>query len=366
MLLYNKYREYIHLFIAIYGTIAYYFLEIEHKIKAAHATTLFIMFDIVLNNELSKDIVFHHILSIFSGLTLFFYDITDVFDIVATPLLGFQVSSIFLSINYIYKNNINQILFIITFLYYRIYIHYMYTINNIEFKLFTNKFPIFIPIHYLFFSLNIYWTCFIVKKIIKSLKIQYSNTEWVLQYLLFLNIPITFYKYIRTNDNYILIDVVGHIILSFGNYKYHSDLLLNYTHNKPLVMKSFLYDHVAIRAHAALTLTTYCIINNNYNVLYVILINHICSSIYALYITQNKKMIEFNKPSQLKITLINWLQVNILMDSLILSNMYNNVFNMYIILLLSGCIYKYQIFYEYSHFMFHVLLICQNCLIYTF
>jgi hypothetical protein len=361
MLLYNKYREYIHLAIAVYGSMTYYFLNIDHKIKAAQATVLFIFSDIVFNNELTKDVIFHHILTIFSGLTLYYYDITDIIDIVATPFLSFQVSSIFLSMCYIYKTNINKLLFIITFVYYRIYIHYAYTINTIEFQLITRNVPVFMLIHTLFFSLNLYWLCFIVKKIMKALKLNYVNTEWILQYLLCLNIPITLYKFIRTNNHYILIDVAGHIILSIRDYKYHHNLL-NYT---PLEMKTFLYDHVAIRTHAALTLTTYCIINNNYNVLYPSVFNHMGSSIIAVYATKNKNIIEFNA-SSLKMMITTWLHVNVVIDSLILAYMYNTVFKMYIILLLIGVVYKYQIFYGYTHLMLDVLLICQNCLIYSF
>ena len=366
MLIYNKYREYIHLAIAVYGSMSYYFLEMDHQIKAAHATTLFIICDIILNNELTKDVIFHHILTIITGLTLFFYDITDVFDIVATPLLGFQVSSIFLSMNYIYSTNINKLLFIITFVYYRIYMHYVYTLNTVRFLIFTNNCYILMIAHYLFFSLNLYWLCFIVKKIMKSLKLHYINTEWILQYSLSLNILITFYKYICTNNKYILIDLVGNTILSIGNYKCHHELLMNYEYNTPLEMNNFLYDHVAIRVRAALTVTTYCIINNNYIVLVPSLINHICSSIIVVYATKNKNTIEFNKPSQLKVMIINWLQVNIIIEAIIVSYMYQSLFKMYNILLLIGCVYNYQIFYDYSHLMFHVLLICQNCIIYSF
>ena len=365
MLLYNKYREYIHLVIAIYGSMAYYFLEMDHQIKAAHATTLFIITDIVLNNELTKDVIFHHILTIITGLTLFYYDITDVFDIVATPLLGFQVSSIFLSMNYIYNTNINKLLFVITFVYYRIYTHYVYTLNSIRFLIFTNNCPILMIVHYLFFSLNLYWLCFIVKKIMKALKLHYNNTEWILQYLLCLNIPITLYKFLRTDNPYILIDVAGHVILSVGNYEYHHDLLMNYVYNTPVEMKNFLYNHVAIHAHSALTLTTYCILNNNYNVLYASVINHIGSSILAVYATRNKRMDEFNA-SSLKIMLNNWLEVNVVIDSFILAYMHQCIFKMYVLLFLMGVVYTYQIFYDYSHLMFHVLLICQNCLIYSF
>ena len=365
MLLYNKYREYIHLAIAIYGSMVYYFLDISHKIKAAQATLIFIFSDLVFNNELTKDVIFHHILTIFSGLTLYYYDITDIIDIVATPFLSFQVSSIFLSMFYIYKTNINKLLFIITFVYYRMYTHYAYTLTNIEFQLITSNVPVFMLIHSLFFSLNLYWLCFIVKKIMKALKLNYINTEWILQYLLCLNIPITFYKFIKTNNPYILIDVAGHVILSIGNYKYHHDLLMNYIYNKPLDMKNFLCDYVSIRAHVALTLTTYCIINNNYNVLYASVINHIGSSIVTVYITRNKRMDEFNT-SLLKTMLINWLEINIVLDCLTLSYMYQSIFKMYIILLLIGIVYTYQIFYDYSHVVFHILLICQNCLIYSF
>ena len=365
MLLYNKYREYIHLAIAVYGSMTYYFLNIDHKIKAAQATVLFIFSDIVFNNELTKDVIFHHILTIFSGLTLYYYDITDIIDIVATPFLSFQVSSIFLSMCYIYKTNINKLLFIITFVYYRIYIHYAYTINTIEFQLITRNAPVFMLIHSLFFSLNLYWLCFIVKKIIKALKLNYVNTEWILQYLFFINIPISLYKFIQTDNPYNLIDVAGKIILFIGNYKYHHDLLMNYVYNTPLEMKNFLYDHVAIHAHSALTLTTYCIINNNYNVLYASVINHMGSSIVAVYVTRNKRMDEFNV-SSLKMILINWLELNVVIDSLIIAYMYQSILKMYIILFLIGIVYTYQIFYDYSHLMFHVLLICQNCLIYSF
>ena len=367
MQLYQQYRDYIYLGITICGCMAYYIFEYENQKNVAKINTIFTVFDILLNKELTPDVIFHHILSILSGFTLFYYDITIYYDTVGIPLFGFQISSIFLCINSLFKENaINQTLFVLSFIYYRIYRYYIDTINHSEFKLFSNEYQYLMLVPYLFFSLNIYWLCYIIKLIVNSLNLRYKDTEWILQYLLCLNIPITFYKYIRTNNTYILIDVAGHIILSIGNYKYHNNLLLNYEYNTPLEMAPFLYDHIGIHAHAALTLTTYCIINNNYNVLYVSLINHIGCSIVALYTTQNKEMIEFNKPSQLKISLINWLQVNILMDSLIIAYMYNAIFNMYILLLLMGIVYKYQIFYHYSHLIFHVLLIFQNCLIYSF
>ena len=361
MQLYQQYRDYIYLGVALYGSIAYLFFD--NKVVALNVSASFLLVDIVLNKEVRPDIILHHALSSFSVATYAYYKYHNYLNMFIVPPLGFQVSTVFLCINSIYDSYIIQLLFIVTFIYFRIYRHYIDTIIHPDFELFSKEYTTLMILPYIFYSLNLYWLCFIIKKVIKSLKLQYKDTEWILQYLLCLNIPITFYKYIRTNNTYILIDVAGHIILSIGNYKYHNNLLLNYEYNTPLEMAPFLYDHIGIHVHSALTITTYCIINNNYNILYISLINHIGSSIVALYTTRNKEMIEF---SQLKNSLIKWLQINILMDSLILAYMYNSIFNMYILLFLMGIVYKYQIFYHYSHLIFHVLLICQNCLIYSF
>lgn len=360
------YRDYIYLCIATYGSIAYLLCDYEHKIRVIKVSAAFMICDIILNKELKPDIILHHVLSIFAAVTYFYYDYREYFNVFIAPSLGFQTSTIFLCINTIYKSNpINRLLFIISFVYFRIYRHYLDTISHPDFELFAIEYPTIMLLPYIFYSLNLYWLCFIVKILIKSLKLHYKNTEWILQYLLCLNIPITLYKFIRTDNPYVLIDVAGHIILSVGNYEYHHNLLLNYEHNTPLEIKPFLYDHIGIRAHAALTITTYCIINNNYNMLYASVINHICSSILTVYITNNKQIDEFNKGS-LKIILINWLQINVVIDSLTLAYMYHSIFKMYILLFLMGIVYKYQIFYDYSHVIFHVLLILQNCLICTF
>ena len=366
MLLYTQYRDYIYLFIATYGSIAYYYFNFDNKVVALNVTASFLLGDIVLNNEVRPDILLHHILSSFSVGTYAYYKYTEYLTMFILPPLGFQVSTIFLCINSIYdKSAIVQLLFILTFIYFRIYRHYVDTIIHPDFEIFSKEYTNLKILPYIFYSLNVYWLCFIIKKVVKSLKLKYNNTEWILQYLLCLNIPITFYKYIQTYNPYLLIDVAGNIILSIGNYKCHHDLLLNYQHNKPLEMKNYLYDHVGIRVRAALSLTTYFIINNNYNVLYASVINHIGSSIVAVYMTQNKTMDEFNK-SQLKVKLVNWLQVNIIIDALIMAYMYNSLFKMYIMLSLIGYVYNYQLFYDYSHVVFHMLLICQNCLIYSF
>ncbi len=362
MLLYKQYRDYIYLCSAIYGGLTYYFFSIENKIVTTYVSSLFMIMDIVLNDEIKPDVLFHHLLTIFTAGTYMYYDYTKYFDVCFSPSFGFQISTIFLSIDCIYQHDLIKLLFILTFIYFRIYRHYIDTIMHPDYELFSKEYPHIMITPYIFFTLNMYWMCFILKKTIKSFKLRYKNTEWILQYMLCLNIPITLYKFIKTDNPYLLIDVAGHILISTRDYEYHHNLLMNY--NTP-IETNFLYDYLAIHAHSALTLTTYCIINNNYNVLYASVINHMGSSIFAAYITKNKNMIEFNK-SSLKSILIKWLVLNVVIDSFIVAYMYNSLFNMYIILFLFGYVYNYQTFYGYSNVICHTLLICQNCLIYSF
>jgi hypothetical protein len=88
--------------------------------------------------------------------------------------------------------------------------------------------------------------------------------------------------------------------------------------------------------------------------------NHIASSIAALYYTKNVSIIEFNEKNNLKSLLINWLYINITIESMLIGYMQNSLLNLYIIALLIGIVYKYKVFYNYTHVAFHVLLIIQN------
>ena len=379
MLLYDIYRNYIYLAFSIYSTYACFF--IENKLFSSQLITGYMLSDIILSSDIKKqpDMLFHH------GIILCIYSIYKIYNlkeqyinIIAYHLFSLQLSSIFLSINSILVNDslfkkINSFAFIYTFIYYRIYKFYFVLINKEIIMFIYNYNSNIMLIFYALYTLNLYWTCLIIKKMMKTIKLNIHNinvdikTEWLLQYMLCLNIPISCYKYIQSTQNYLLLDVVGNTILAIGNYKWHNNIYLNHKYSEPLVMKPFLYDHIGIRVRVAFTLTSYCLIKNDfYNILYISIINHIGSSIVALYLTKNMSPIEFNKPSNLKLTLIMWLQFNICIEAIIISYIYNNIFNMYIILFLIGMVYKYKIFYNYSHVAFHTLLLIQNALIYSF
>ena len=377
MLLYDTYRNYIYLGFSLYTSYAYFF--IENKLFSSQMITGYTLADTILSTNIrsTRDVLFHHVLllSVYLSYYLYSYDDADI-NLISSELTCFQISSIFLSIDPIIKDDnafkqLNTIAFVVSFMYFRIYRFYFVLTNN-EFEMTIYKYnPNVMLLFYAFYTLNIYWACLIVKKIMKILKLNVNNinddikTEYLLQYSMFLNIPITCYKYLnlKSTHNYLMLDLLGNIILAIGNYKCHNNLYLNITNNEPLEMKPFLYDHISIRIRVALTLMSYCLINDSfYNVLYACIINHIGSSIAARYFTQNVSMIEFNS-SNLKTSLINWLYINICIETMIVGYMQNNVLNLYIILGLIGMVYKYKIFYNYSHVAFHMLLLAQTALV---
>jgi hypothetical protein len=372
MLLYDTYRNYMYLGFSIYTTYAYFF--IENKLFSSQMITAYTLADTILSSNIRKtyDILFHHIifLSVYVSYYLYSYNEHDI-NLISSELTCFQISSIFLSIDSIFVNDyalkpFNSLAFISTFMYYRIYKFY-YVLSSNDFQMIIYKYNSNIMIlFYAFYALNIYWACLIVKKIMKLLKLNINNvdTEYLLQYMLCLNIPISYYKYITSNHNVLLLDVMGNTILALGNYKWHNNLYLNYKNNEPLLMKPFLYDHIGIRVRIALALTSYCVINNDfYKVLYACIINHIGSSIIAVYSTKNVSIVEFNEPNKLKESLINWLYLNICIESMIIGYMQNNVLKLFIILELIGMVYKYKVFYNYSHIVFHILLLIQNAIV---
>jgi hypothetical protein len=372
MLLYDVYRNYIYMGFTLYTSYAYFF--IENKLLSCRMITFYTLADSILSTQLrsTPDVIFHHALSLSVYFSYYWYSYSDYdINLISSAILCFQVSSIFLSIDSIFGDNyalkpLNSIAFIGTFMYYRIYNYYLF-LTDTDFQIMIYKYnPNIMIIFYAFYTLNIYWACLIVKKIMKAIKINNMHdnikTEWLLQYLLSLTIPISYYKYLKSSNSFLMLDLLGITILSVGNYKFHNNLYLNYKNNDSLEMKPFIYDHISIRVRLSLSLTSYCLIHNEfYNVLYACILNHIGSSIAALYYTKNVSIIEFDQ-SNLKCLLINWLYINITIESMLIGYMRNSLLNLYIIALLIGIVYKYKVFYNYTHIAFHVLLIIQTAI----
>jgi len=151
-----------------------------------------IVFSLLLNdflmhflnfNKLRNDMIIHHIFSIV--IIIFFlqyfqlvYNNPIALNIIRT-LLGFEISTIFLSINNLFSKGkyktikfINQLFFITTFSYFRIYkftteiILDGISLEYIKYIAPKNYFWITYSIYGLY-ALNLFWACMILKKISK-------------------------------------------------------------------------------------------------------------------------------------------------------------------------------------------------------
>jgi hypothetical protein len=184
--------------------------------------------------------------------------------------------------------------------------------------------------------------------------------EYFCQYILLLNIPVTFYKYIITKNNYILIDVFGNVILNIGSYLFHNNLMLYQLYGYPRNKCYFLLDNIGIRIKTLLTLLTYCLYkNDHYTFLYFNICYYLVACIISYILVYKSKNMDITKKY-----VISWLSLDVFIGSLYLAYNYNQFNNMYIILVLLGTVYNCKIFYKITHIAFHILLLFHNFVLY--
>ena len=364
MELYNTYKPYLHLGLTIYSGITYYF--IENKLTIINIITGYTLIDTLINPAIinSYDYLLHHLLILLSYLTFKYYNYTDFIHVTITPVLSFNISSIFLTLDTIYKNNliydkikyVNLLCFVSTFCYYRLYRYYYDTIIHPDFIIFLNTYNNCIGlITYIFFSLNIFWICIIIKKICNPLKKINTNvlTKYICQYALFINVFISLYKLVFGKNTINLLQLFGNLLLSITNYNYHNNLLLNEVNNYPIEDKYLIYNHISIRIKNSLCLLTYLPYNNIYS--YISIYNHLISSILSLHFLNNDRIIH-KKNIQL------WLNISLIMDKMVLAYNNNNTLHMYIILLIINISQHNNILYNFTPILIHIIYILQNIL----
>lgn len=172
MELFLKYRSHLYLLLSIYSSASYFYIGNYESTSAI--ITGFVVIDTIYNKDVNTkpDYLLHHGLVIASYSTFQYYKFYEYIDITIKPALSFQVSSIFLSINEIYKKNyyynkykyINIVCFLASFIYFRLYLYY-YSLLNPELYVILNKYNYnLIIIPYMLFSLNVYWFSCIIKK----------------------------------------------------------------------------------------------------------------------------------------------------------------------------------------------------------
>ena len=175
-LILNRRKE-LYLLLSLYNSASYFYIN-DYELSSSIIFG-FTLFDTVFNKDINRkpDYLFHHVLVLTCYGTFQYYKYYEYIDITMKPLLSFQVSSIFLSINELYKKNyyynkykiINLILFLSSFIYYRLYLYY-YIIVNPQLDVFLNTYnKCLIVIPYCFFVLNTYWFTEIIQKIVKHM-----------------------------------------------------------------------------------------------------------------------------------------------------------------------------------------------------
>jgi hypothetical protein len=108
----------------------------------------------------SPDMVLHHVLSlIFLGSTLTLNP--EEYPLEARAMVNVEISTLFLSANHLYTNQLCKVLFVSTFIKYRIWDYYWVFITKETFKNPITKASV-----YGLFCLNLYWLALIWKKVL--------------------------------------------------------------------------------------------------------------------------------------------------------------------------------------------------------
>ena len=248
----NNLKNYLSLGIALYS--CYSILFSENLNYCYHVISIYSVIDLLFKNKF--DIIIHHL----SILQLYFsfqsLNIPErIIDLIVPTILLSEVSTIFLNVNNIVKNefilNINKILFILTFIYFRIIkfsiLIYEESYFQILFSYCNNNiltYMLYFSGIYCLYGLNIYWLNIIVKTLLKPL-LKMDNyhliirtsvlSEFFTQYTYFFNIGITLYRYRSVFSNFTenwtyIFDIFGVGYLSIQSYRFHHNCLTNLIH----------------------------------------------------------------------------------------------------------------------------------------
>jgi hypothetical protein len=324
----------------------------------------------------------------------------------AIPILSLyktEISTIFYSLKVIMKNNaffkkyfsqINDVLFITTFVKFRIYDMYSNVLVNPIFysqmtkyadTIFTQLF-LYVPL-YCFYGLNVYWfliMCKIfAKPIIKNCKSYdlIKIREYLTQYTLSFNILAVGYIYSFSKKQYYIIDIAGITILAMNSYIYHNKIYTYLCGKKEInymdtdIIEPLLNDNLSIHLTSLLYNLTCAFSYDNsdiFAVFYISLIIH-ANAIYhyILYIIKSKsnenKIIYENDSSIELISMTNFCTVlpvayDILFGLFTATNI-NTKINISLASYVLFLILYINPFYELNHFTFHIGLIVQRIFI---
>lgn len=168
-------RDYASFFIAIVSSYIY-FTDGDYKI-ISHFIATYLVIDFFINKKL--DLYIHHAIGLILYSFLYQTNVSEYSDNFMKPFVAVEISTVFYSIKFLYPKNyfsgLNNLLFVVTFFYYRIYNYYYSVLLNDEINYIIEKTgPVtkycYYSAIYNLYALNLYWFWQIIKIILKKLR----------------------------------------------------------------------------------------------------------------------------------------------------------------------------------------------------
>lgn len=384
---------------AVYATTHYYYTNDPAYLKTAiNILKYYCIIDFAF---CTQDLAIHHISVI--GLITTYQNNPQLLQLTSnslSTLVSTEISTIFLIAKPYIKNptakTINNLLFMTTFFYTRIYSYTTYLIYNPQLhQIFYNTIPLFDyalmeTFLYGLYAMNLYWAAIIIKTICKQLKPHLLSTVICEHALKLTFIPSLQYSVVayRPFDRPIYFaDVIGQYALSVTSYEYHNAITnTNIAANEDVLQESMLWHYVndVIMIHmrclfCVLTNTNPAMLYSSNNItteyaniklaLLLISITTHVSSIYHFikFIITLKttkiplKIFEENTPSTMVLNIL--ITIPIVFDSMIIAystennTARNNMLLITALILINGHV---KPFYQMNHLIFHVLLFFQT------
>jgi hypothetical protein len=385
--------------LSVYATTYYYYTNDPAYLKTAiNILKYYCAIDFAF---CTQDIAIHHISVI--GLIITYQNNAQLLQLTSdslSTLVFAEFSTIFLIAKPYIKNatsqTINNLLFISTFFYARIYSYTKYLIyNNNLHQIFYDNVSLFDYITlkvclYGLYAINLYWAAIIIKTICKQLK-PYLLSKTICEHVLKLTfIPSLQYSVVayRPFERPIYFaDVLGQFALSISSYEYHNAITnTNIEANEDVLQETTLWPYIndVLMIHArcllcvltntnpAILYTSTSITPEYANIKLALLIISTCAHVSSIYyfikfiITLKSKktplkIFEENTPSTMVLNTL--ISIPIIIDSLIgayCSNSHTSTNNMLLItalILINGHV---KPFYQMNHLVFHVLLFFQT------
>jgi hypothetical protein len=384
--------------VVLYATYACYSNDINTQINMFSMIKWQCIFDSLL---CTPDLMIHHI----AVLLLIYPSLNSISALsnlmhLMIVVLKTELSTVFLiSRDFIPKKYktitlVNNLLFMVLFMYTRIYeyskkIIYNETLNSDIDKYYSPYDAGLIKIGiYLLYFMNLYWFAIIIKTIVKKINetgflLSFQQSERIIKYLYFTSPVACAFIYKPFLNAIYFLDTFGVIILSVTSYEYHNAVSIQKTEEKNVLDDDLIWYYIddVLMIHIR---CFFCILTNtnlykvlttmapnmyiNMTLVYFSLLFHSASMYhfvkYLITLKSSNQFITIYKNPPEKTQILHLTKsLPILVDSIIMIYNTNDLYirnNGILITILIMIIMSVQPFYQMNHLVFHVLLLFQT------